>query len=59
MSISSEINKEVVLHTYNGVLSSNDRAWTITILAAWMNAKTIMLGKRSQTCGKHDVLLHF
>ena len=48
MPIDRRMNKEVVVHIYNGILLSNKKERNWVILEAWMDLETVIHSELSQ-----------
>ena len=56
MSINRGMDKEDVVHIYNGILLSLKKNEIISFAATWMDRETVLLSEVSQT--KRNVIQH-
>jgi len=59
MSIDKRMDKEVVVHTYNGILMSHKKNTFESVLMKWMNLEPIIQSEVSQKeKNKYCILMH-
>ena len=49
MSTDRGMDKEDVVHTYNGILLSHKKEWFMLFAATWMDLEIVILSEVSQT----------